>query len=208
MLLVEGADDKHVLNNICSNRGLPQLDDVKPLGGVSELLVAIPVQLKASNEVGDVVGVVIDADTDFDARWQSIRDRLTKAGYKDMPAAPDQKGTILEPPTSSALPRVGVWIMPDNRTCGTLECFLQFLVPRPNELLDHAAACVESITDPLFGPNDKLKAIMHTWLAWQAEPGRPYGTAITARFLDPNVPQVDALISWLERLFVRDDRTP
>jgi hypothetical protein len=45
-----------------------------------------------------------------------------------------------------------------------------------------------------FGPLAEPKAIIHTWLAWQKEPGKPLGTAITARFLDPNVAEVaDAL---------------
>jgi len=39
------------------------------------------------------------------------------------------------------------------------------------------------------------------WLAWQQEPGKPLGTAITARFLDPTVAQVDVLVSWLNRLY-------
>jgi len=42
---------------------------------------------------------------------------------------------------------------------------------------------------------------MHTWLAWQEEPGKPLGTAITAKFLDANVAQVDVLVAWLKALF-------
>jgi len=45
------------------------------------------------------------------------------------------------------------------------------------------------------------KALIHTWLAWQEEPGKPLGTAITARYLDPDVAQVDVLVSWLNRLY-------
>lgn len=32
-------------------------------------------------------------------------------------------------------------------------------------------------------------------------PGRPHGTAITAKFLDANVTQVDVLVAWLKQLF-------
>ncbi|MGO8750061.1 MAG: DUF3226 domain-containing protein [Thermoguttaceae bacterium] len=45
------------------------------------------------------------------------------------------------------------------------------------------------------------RKIIHTWLAWQKKPGKPLGIAIRERFLDPNVPQVDVLVSWLKRLF-------
>ncbi len=201
ILLVEGSDDEHVLKHICSSHDIPNLDEVKPHGGSTELLDSIPVRLRASNEDGDVVGIIIDADTSLEARWQSIRARFIQAGYENMPATPDSNGSIFESPDGSLLPRAGIWIMPDNQTPGILEDFLRFLIPQPNDLFDHVMDSVESIPNRLFSDNDEPKAVIHTWLAWQEEPGKPYGTAITARFLDPNVPQVDILVSWLMRLF-------
>ena len=207
ILLVEGNDDEHVLKHICGNCGIPNLDEVVSHEGDKDLLKSISSRIKFAQE-GDIIGVVIDADASLDARWQSVRDQFVMAGYQNAPVQPAPDGTIVEPPDGTLLPRVGVWIMPDNRTPGILENFLTFLVPQPNELLDHATACVESIANPLFKPQDKPKALIHTWLAWQSEPGRPYGTAIRARFLDPEVPQADALGAWLERLFVQQDTTP
>jgi hypothetical protein len=202
ILLVEGPDDEHVLKHICGNRGIPRLDEVKPHGGVDTLLESIPVQLKAGED-GDIVGVVIDADTDVKARWQSLRDRLINVGYHNVPADPASDGTILDPPKQTLLPQVGIWIMPDNQTNGILEDFLRFLVPQGDKLFSHVQSSVATIpsADPRFSPLAEPKAIIHTWLAWQEEPGKPLGTAITARFLDPNVPQVDVLVSWLNRLF-------
>ena len=207
ILLVEGPDDEHVLRHICDNRGIQQPDKVEPQDGAPGLLRAIPRQLEASTGEGDVVGVVIDADTNFDARWESLRNIFLQAGYGDVPPAPDPNGTILEPPDDSPLPRSGVWIMPNNESTGFLEHFLHFLVPQPNALFDHVNASVDSIPDRRFSDNDKPKAVMHTWLAWQENPGRPYGTAITARFLDPYVPQVDVLVAWLDRLFYQSEGT-
>ena len=201
ILLVEGKDDEHVLKHICGNRGVSHLDEVKPLGDARKLIQNIPVQIKASSEEGDVVGVVIDADTNLDARWQSIRERLIRIGYRNVPTLPDPRGTVLDPPAESLLPKAGIWIMPDNKTPGILEDFLRFLVPGPDAPFDHVTTSVDSIPDRRFTENDKPKAVIHTWLAWQEEPGLPYGTAITARFLDPNVRQADALVSWLQRLF-------
>ncbi len=199
--MVEGRDDEHVLRHICGNRGVPRLDEVTPCGGDEGILEILPTRLRLTEE-GDVVGVVIDADVDAASRWQSIRDRLVQIGYQGVPARPDPNGTILEPPSESLLPRAGVWIMPDNKTSGSLEDFLRFLVPQSNALFDHAVSSVGNIPSRLFSQSDEPKAVIHTWLAWQEEPGLPYGTAITARFLDPDVPQVDLLVSWLKRLFV------
>ena len=208
VLLVEGNDDEHVFKHICGNRGIEHLDEVIAHEGDRDVLEGLSSRLKASNEEGNIIGVVLDADTDLDARWQSVRDRFIQAGYQNVPSVPDSNGTIMDPPGDSLLPRTGAWIMPDNRTCGILEHFLSLLVPQPDALFDHANSSVDSIPDIRFSQNDKPKAVIHTWLAWQKEPGKPYGTAITARFLDPGLPQADVLVSWLERLFYPPDGTP
>ena len=93
--------------------------------------------------------------------------------------------------------------MPDNQTKGILEDFLRFLVPPDSRLFSHVESSVATIPaeERLFGQLAQPKAIIHTWLAWQAEPGKPFGTAITAKFLDVNVAQVDVLVAWLKSLF-------
>ena len=199
-LLVEGRDDERVLKHICDSRGIP-LPNIMSYGGAPGLKEAFPSELKTSREEGDVVGVVIDADTDLRARWLSIRNRLVKVGYQDVPNAPDPNGTIVDPPDSSLLPKAGVWIMPDNKTPGILEDFLQYLIPKSDALFDHAVNSVDSLPEQRFKDKHRPKALIHTWLAWQKKPGRPYGTAITARFLDMCLPQADALALWLKRLF-------
>ena len=202
ILLVEGTDDEHVLKHICGNRDIPHLDEVESQYGVENLIESLGVRLTLSEE-GDVIGVVIDADTEISDRWQSIRGRITGVGYQNVPDQPDPDGTILDPPARTLLPRLDVWIMPNNRTSGILEDFLRFLVPQPNILFDHAKTSVAAIPEGerRFKPLDEPKAVIHTWLAWQEEPGRPFGTAISACFLDPSVTEVDVLADWLKRLF-------
>ena len=202
ILMVEGTDDEHVLKHICGAHKISHLDEVKSHGGAVRLLNAIPVQLTLSREEGDVVGIVIDADDSPSARWQSLRDIFTQAGYPNVPRRPDPNGTILESPTGAALPRAGVWIMPDNRTPGILEDFLRFLVPdRQSALFAHAERSVATVPERLFTENDAPKAVIHTWLAWQKEPGNPYGTAIAAKFMDSQLPEAQSLANWIQRLF-------
>ncbi len=45
------------------------------------------------------------------------------------------------------------------------------------------------------------KALLHTWLAWQAEPGKPIGQAITANYLDANAMPAQQLMKWIRHLF-------
>ncbi len=202
ILLVEGKDDLHVISNICEVKKVPSIDKVIQLDSVEKLLEDIPVRLKAGED-GDIVGIVIDADTDLEARWISIRDRLVKVGYQQLPENPSPDGTIITPPPDSLLPRVGIWIMPDNQTKGILEDFLRFLVPAGSPLFAHVEASIAAIptSELQLSELSKPKALIHTWLAWQEEPGKPMGQAITARYLDADVPQVEVFVSWLNRLY-------
>ena len=202
ILLVEGIDDEHVLKHLCGNRNVPQLDAIKEHGGVDNLLESIPVRLKASED-GDIVGIVIDADVDLQSRWQSLRNMLIRLGYQNVTETPSPEGSIFDPPIDALIPRVGIWIMPNNQSQGILEDFLRFLIPAESRLFEHVTASVATIPEDekRFGQLSHPKALIHTWLAWQAEPGKPLGTSITARYLDPDVAQVDVLISWLNRLF-------
>ena len=200
-MLVEGTDDEHVVKHICGNHDIPELDEIKQHEGIDSLLKRFYIELRSAPNEGDVVGIVVDADRSVASRWQGLRDILHRAGYEEIPDHPNPEGTILSPPFRSLLPRTGVWIMPDNRTDGKLEDFLRLLVPQPSPLFDHAVASVDSVPERRFSDNDRIKALIRTWLAWQEEPGLPYGTAITAGFLDSQADDAAAFASWIRRLF-------
>jgi hypothetical protein len=50
---------------------------------------------------------------------------------------------------------------------------------------------------------DKLfiKARIHTWLAWQENPGLPFGTAITARYFGADSQEALKFVNWFNLLF-------
>jgi len=199
-LLVEGVDDLHVMRAILNAHGLEGAAEVIKHDGRTDLLDAVPVRLKESNV--EVVGVVFDADESIDASWQAIRNRLIDAGF-DMPAEPVRDGTIVHPPAGQLLPRVGIWLMPNNEQHGVLEHFLQFLIGPDDALHELARTTVRSVvdTDRRFPPQYEIKALMHTWLAWQEYPGRPLGTSITAKYLDANLPEAVRFAGWLRALY-------
>jgi hypothetical protein len=203
ILLVEGPDDEHVIKAICGQRGLPKIKEIHQCQGITQLLESLPVRLKES-DIG-ILGLVVDADENLSSRWDSIKSRLRDAGYTNLPAAPSPTGSVIHPPVDSLLPKVGVWLMPNNLTAGILEDFLKFLVPdmNNNTLFSHAQSAVDNIpaSQIKFSLVAKPKVLIHTWLAWQEEPGRPLGQSITARFLDHDVPEVTTFVSWLSNLF-------
>jgi hypothetical protein len=93
--------------------------------------------------------------------------------------------------------------MPDNQLTGSLEHFAQLLLPDDDRLWVRAVSAVDQIPveERLFPDGDTLKAQLHTWLAWQREPGRPVGQAINNRYLNADAPQAHRLITWIRRLF-------
>lgn len=199
VLLVEGKDDEHVVKNICGRFRIGKIDAITPTEGIEELLKILPVKLLESDI--SVLGMIIDADTDLQARWDSITLKLITAGYMNVKEKPDENGTILMPPLDSLLPKVGIWIMPNNKLSGMLEDFLQFLIPEKDVIYRHAKESITALPEKRFSNAHSSKVLMHTWLAWQQEPGKPYGQAITARYLDTDLPLGQTFASWLRNTF-------
>jgi len=200
-LLVEGNDDEHVFYSLLVHHRIPKHFTIKKTVGKDKLLETFRVELK----IGAVkrLGIVIDADTDIKARWLSIRNILIASHYSDVPLNPDPNGTIIQ---QEGLPIVGVWIMPNNKIPGYLEDFVSFLVPSGNVLwpmTDEAIQKVKLVEAGVrFKDVHESKARIHTWLAWQEEPGKPMGQAITARYLDADVPHVQQLLNWIRKMFI------
>ncbi|MFC5420404.1 DUF3226 domain-containing protein [Bosea eneae] len=86
----------------------------------------------------------------------------------------------------------------------TLEDFVTYLVPAGDVLFPRVRETIDGLTEAerRFPPAHRTKAEIHTWLAWQAEPGTPMGLSIAKRYLNPEAAQVSTFLSWLERLFV------
>jgi hypothetical protein len=197
ILLAEDTDIEHVVKSLSIQQFVsPESFIVKNKQSVEQLLNSLDVEI--SNPVLQRLAIVLDADLDLSARWQSIRDRLQAIGYIDIPALPNIDGTIIK---NTDLPSVGIWLMPNNALPGMVENFVAFLVPENDTLWKRAETCLSQIPqdEKLFG--HFIKAHIHTWLAWQEEPGRPLGQAITRRYLDSNALQAGQLIQWLKKVF-------
>jgi len=200
VLMVEGTDDEHVVKSICGQYQLGTIHTIRRCEGKDALIEAISVRIKESDI--NSLGIILDADKDIQASWQSVFEKLKSAGYTDLPKFPDPAGTLVLPPHNTLLPKVGIWLMPDNQLPGILEDFLAFLVPMGDSLLEHARSSIENMPEqPRFSKPKAPKALIHTWLAWQEEPGKPLGQAMTARYLDHSLPLGRVFAGWLQKTF-------
>ena len=198
-LLVEGNDDLHVIANIRNGHLMTDNFEIVDCQGVTE----IPDKLLAfiKNKV-EVIGVVVDADDNLSARWQSIRNTLISQGY-NVPIKPERNGTIIR--GLERQPKIGIWIMPDNvQQPGMLEHFVTTLIPAEDKLKPVAEEVLNRLeTESINGYKliHRSKALIHTWLAWQEAPGTPMGLAITKSYLDHNTELCDRCATWLKELF-------
>ena len=199
-LYVEGSDDKHAIHHLMLRHGFSEerLPEFTNTGGARPMLSAMTDAIRAAT--GGTLGFILDANSDVTRRWQAVCSRL-HAAEVDAPNAIPAGGFVGDSTGYGA--RVGVWLMPDNLRPGALEGFLWDLVPDVDPLMPHAEESTRTAKGlgARFRDVDSSKAVLRAWLAWQEEPGLPYGTAIRAGFIGSEGDAVSRFVRWFGRVF-------
>lgn len=201
VLLVEGINDKHVINNLLKAHDLENLITIRDKEGISNILATLKTEVDANQ---DFLGIVVDANSSLDSRWQSLSDKLKdkEIGYSNVAENPVKDGLILD--SQGFLPKFGVWVMPNNELVGKIENFIRLLVAEEREnlwqIVEKAVSEIPS-EEKLFAEKDIIKAQVHTFLAWQDEPGRPMGESITRRYFQIDAPEALNFVEWIRNLF-------
>lgn len=196
LLLVEGKNDLMVFTNIFKKHKVKESFKIEDKNGFTEIFKSLPIYFKTDTKT---IGVVLDADSSLQNKWQRLKDLLTSQGYN-----PDNlglNGTIL---TADHLPKFGVWIMPNNQKNGMLEDFVKHLVPKDDKVMPFVEEKIDELEVKKLNKYKsihKSKARIHTWLAWQEDPGIPMGLAINKTYLDPNAELSQHFVNWIDNLF-------
>lgn len=204
LLWVEGKDDSAVTQSLCGAHRVPdRLFKVQAKSGVDELLETFFTELRAPGI--ERFGLVVDANGNAQARWDSIRHTLELEGYRDVPKQLQPEGMIV--PGTPHRPMFGAWIMPNNSDRGAIEDFAAQLVHDGDALWSYVTEAIDGIPEAhrRFPTMRRAKAQIHTWLAWQESPGSPMGQAITKGDLDAKAPLAEAFVAWLRRLMSSDE---
>jgi hypothetical protein len=199
VLLVEGKNDCHVILALCSQYKLAETFGIHECGSDISLLKRLNA-LILQPDSPEIIGIVLDADSpDIMRRWQQIQQKIKTHKYT-FPKSPPPGGTILQ--GNEGRPTIGIWLMPDNKKSGMLEDFLMEMANK--EALQIAENCITNAKEKgmtTYKQGHHSKALIHTWLSWQDEPGRPLGQAITANVLKPETKLAKSFINWLKKLF-------
>jgi len=79
LLIVEGIDDKYVINRLLQRRKITYKGfEIRDANGIRQSLNTFSIAIKSGNY--DVIGIIVDADTDLLERWQDLRNLLIKKG--------------------------------------------------------------------------------------------------------------------------------
>ena len=199
LLSVEGPSDRQVVRAIWDllDSTVPLAIDAK--GGDRQLLRSIAVDAVAPERIA--LGVIVDANGNPEGRWQALANRFGPLGI-ELPRQPDPAGTIVSPRSGTRSPRIGVWMMPDNRSPGALEDFLRAMVSGEDSIWPKSESYVSRISkiEQRFAIGKQLRAVIYSWLAVQRDPRQP-GEAIRFRWLDPESRQATRFRQWLRNLF-------
>lgn len=197
VLLVEGQDDEHLVRHIRERCALDASFGTIIKGGKDELFKSIPRETRVSGR--QTLGILLDANTNLAERWDEVKDRLASASIR-LPDSPNASGTIVDSP-GVGVPRVGVWLMPDNASAGELEDFIAQMIPCRDPVWPLSKHYIDGIPKRKrkFKENKILSAKVHAWLATRARP-RLMG-AIRTKDLDVDGKLCQDFAAWLRELF-------
>ena len=198
VLLVEGINDCHVIMALCKAHNVPETFGLYQCGSDNKVLKRLNA-LILQPDAPKSIGIVLDADQGIDQRWDSVRNKLRNYPY-NFPANPDVNGTIIA--TATELPKLGIWLMPNNQIQGMLEDFCLTMIDRQVQTyVTNAIVNAQQKGACTFKPVHFSKAVIHTYWAWQDEPGMPLGLSITRQSLQPHTATALAFTQWLAQLF-------
>ena len=193
LLLVEGKDEQFALPFfmdeyvVWGDEKKDWVVEIKELDGIEKLLKPGLIEAESKTPGLKAFGVILDANDAFDSRWSRVRERcrMVDSGFpNDLPT----DGVIHVRPDGL---RIGVWVMPDNRSRGMLETFLSLLlIPERLPLWDFARECCHSASGfaGCYTASHRDKAQVHTYLAWVEPPGLSLPYSILKRAFDARLP--------------------
>lgn len=189
--------------------------NITPVADVDDMIGRFETALEFGSVRPKAVGLVLDFDppngTQANNRDIAVRDAIRRLQDKDCRWNLSSDFTVLTPegfvadPTDTDTPKIGVWLMPNNQGRGMLETFLQQLIPTGRaDLLEYARQSTDTAKEKHqapFLPVHRDKAVVHTFLAWMDEPGRPFGVSFQNGSFDANSTPARLFVEWVKRLF-------
>ncbi|GAB4525297.1 MAG: hypothetical protein Tsb0020_43320 [Haliangiales bacterium] len=173
--------------------------EIKAYDGVQALLRREVIETELQQRGLERLGIIVDANSEPDARWQALRNACIRQ-FPRLPEAVPEYGVVV---ANDERQTIGLWMMPGPRP-GMLETYLAKFIPdQQGTLYDYAREVVATASQrgASFKPDHRDKAELYTWLAWQDPPGRQLHDALIQKILRPNAQLAEPFVSWFRQLY-------
>jgi len=193
LLAVEGKDEVSFFNELFKHMGMEDIVDVQEVGGKDQFKKKIPA-LKTIPGYSNLeaIAIIRDADESVENTFKSVGGVLKESGLQ----TPKNPGEF-----SQGTPKVGVYIMPDNKNSGALETLCLRTVKDKKEM-----DCVKQFIDyanRLENPpkeKDIDKAKVQAFLAIMPKVPDMLGIGSQKGYWDFDSPQLTPLREFLSEL--------
>lgn len=211
-LIVEG-NDAIALTKICMQHGLNppkgystaqkfKREFVKSANGIDKIKTILVEELQSPSVTR--IGVIVDADDiGAEARFNRLKSIIEDTLNISFPAdaTTTQQGFGYQVSTNLF---IGIWIMPDNKNNGYLEHFISNLIPFDDQTWIFANQKTKELQEKVFCNFTSVKqqkAVLHTYLAWQKNPGLPMGSALQAKYINAKSKSAIHFVEWFKTTF-------
>jgi hypothetical protein len=160
LLAVEGKDELNFFDKLFEHMGLKDIVDLREVKGKHKFKDKMP---SLKNTPGfhdlDAIAIIRDADENSENTFISVQGVLKQNDLQP----PEKPGEF-----SNGTPKVGVFIMPDNKNSGMLETLCLSTVQEKEEMecVDRFIDCANELENP---PKEKDKAKTQAFLALMPE---------------------------------------
>ena len=193
LLLVEGNDEKNFLEELFRQMGQEDIVDIHDVAGKDNFKKNMPTFMKTPgfNDV-EAIAIVRDADDSCRSAFVSVKGILKENSL----LPPGRPGKF-----SQGNPKVGVFIMPDNKNSGMLEnlCLETVKDEEGMECVNLFVDCANQLASP---PKNKdiAKVKVQGFLAIMPEVPNRLGTGAQKRYWDFDSATLEPLKNFLSEL--------
>lgn len=214
LLLVEGSNDRHAVSQLVRLLyGVEPAFEILDCRGDDGVLNQLSAKLVQPNLQQKILGLILDADIEGSTTREVIQRRLAQLKDRigvdyDLPDMFPESGLIIDPLPGrraiGALPRIGVWLMPNNKAFGMFEDLLmESLGDHQREYTSKVVKQAKADRIASYHESHHSKAVIRTYMAWQEPPDVQYlGLAIQKGHFQNIEAACAQFLDWLGRLFV------
>jgi len=191
LLAVEGIDELNFFEELFKHIGMADTVDLRDVGGKDQFKNKMPALKKITgfNKL-EAIAIIRDADESLKSAFESIKGVLEKMDLK----APARPGKF-----SGGIPKVGIFIMPDNANNGMLENLCLDTV-KDHEAMKCVNPFIDCSKELKEQPKNIAKAKAQSFLALMPEIANSVGRGAKKDYWDFDSVELKALIRFLTQL--------